>query len=386
MVKRNIGLYLHIPFCEKKCRYCGFLSFDIYDLQIYEEYTKGIISEIKNYSDAFTKINSPDTIFIGGGTPSLLSESQISRIMECIFDRFCVNKQAEITIEVNPNSLTREKLEAYKNAGINRLSMGAQSMDDEILASLGRVHKSADVIRAYENARKAGFSNINIDIMFGIPGQSEESIMSTLKKIGALNPEHISFYSLQLEEDTIFYEEYKSGMIDLPDEEYERAIYHKGVEYLKCLGYNHYEISNFAKGGFESRHNLKYWNLDNYLGAGSGAHSYIHGTRTKNVDEVDEYLRLIKKGKSPQDSEFLHVDTKRDSISVYVFTGLRKMDGISLSDFEHKFGESFFSVYKENMTEIKSYMKNGLLELSGDRFRLTEAGIDFSNEIMSEFV
>lgn len=386
MKSRNIGLYLHIPFCEKKCRYCGFLSFDIYNLEIYEEYTKSIISEIKNYNEAFKKINVPDTIFIGGGTPSLLSESQISRIMECIFEDFDVVKNAEITIEVNPNSVTREKLCAYKKTGINRLSMGVQSMDDDVLASLGRVHRKKDVLKAYDNAGEAGFENINMDLMFGVPGQSRESVKSSVKTLCELEPEHISFYGLQLEEDTIFYEEYKSGMIDLPGEEKERSIYHESVGYMKEKGYLHYEISNFAKAGFESKHNLKYWNLENYLGVGLGAHSYMHGTRTKNVDDMKEYLSLIHSGRSPRDAEFFHVDSKKDKMAIYVFTGLRKHDGISLSEFERKFGVGFFEAYREVVENLKNYMDSGFLEISGDSFRLTEKGIDISNDIMSEFV
>lgn len=386
MNKRRVGLYLHIPFCEKKCRYCGFLSFDIYGLSIYEEYTKGLISEIKSYNDVFRKANVPDTIFIGGGTPSLLSEKQINRIMECIFESFDVAREREITIEANPNSLTYEKLMAYKKAGINRISMGAQSMDDRVLASLGRVHKRKDVISAYENAVKVGFDNVNIDLMYGIPEQSEESVFESLKEICDLEPKHISFYGLQLEEETIFYEEYKSGMIDLPDENLEKNIYHKAIKYLESKGYEHYEISNFAKPGFKSMHNSKYWDLEDYIGIGLGAHSYIHGARSKNVDDMKEYLNLTSKGKSPVDSNFYHVDSEKDKMAVYVFTGLRKREGISLSEFEARFGKGLFEIYKDITSELKRYMDEGYLEISGDRFRLTESGIDISNDVMSEFV
>lgn len=377
---------MHIPFCEKKCRYCGFLSFDIYGLSIYEEYTKGLISEIKSYNDVFRKANVPDTIFIGGGTPSLLSEKQINRIMECIFESFDVAREREITIEANPNSLTYEKLMAYKKAGINRISMGAQSMDDRVLASLGRVHKRKDVISAYENAVKVGFDNVNIDLMYGIPEQSEESVFESLKEICDLEPKHISFYGLQLEEETIFYEEYKSGMIDLPDENLEKNIYHKAIKYLESKGYEHYEISNFAKPGFKSMHNSKYWDLEDYIGIGLGAHSYIHGARSKNVDDMKEYLNLTSKGKSPVDSNFYHVDSEKDKMAVYVFTGLRKREGISLSEFEARFGKGLFEIYKDITSELKRYMDEGYLEISGDRFRLTESGIDISNDVMSEFV
>ena len=377
---------MHIPFCEKKCRYCGFLSFDIYGLSIYEEYTKGLISEIKSYNDVFRKANVPDTIFIGGGTPSLLSEKQINRIMECIFESFDVAREREITIEANPNSLTYEKLMAYKKAGINRISMGAQSMDDRVLASLGRVHKRKDVISAYENAVKVGFDNVNIDLMYGIPEQSEESVFESLKEICDLEPKHISFYGLQLEEETIFYEEYKSGMIDLPDENLEKNIYHKAIKYLESKGYEHYEISNFAKPGFKSMHNSKYWDLEDYIGIGLGAHSYIHGARSKNVDDMKEYLNLTSKGKSPVDSNFYHVDSEKDKMAVYVFTGLRKREGISLSEFEARFGKGLFEIYKDITSELKRYMDEGYLEISGDRFRLTESGIDISNDVMSEVV
>ena len=385
-MSEKLGLYIHIPFCEKKCRYCGFLSFDGYDDETYERYTRALCSEIEGYNETFTEIYSPDTIFIGGGTPSLLSPDRVKRIMDSVYRTFDVEEKAEITIESNPNSLTQEKLDAYIEAGINRLSMGAQSMDDRILEALGRVHRSGDVVRAYEMARSAGFTNINIDLMFAVPEQSLKDVLDSVGAVTEMGPEHISLYGLQLEEDTIFYEEYKSGILDIPEESEERRMYHEALAVIRGAGYQHYEISNCAMPGYECRHNLKYWHMENYLGAGLGAHSYIMGNRSKNVDYMDEYLLLTSAGRAPVDQTRTQMDTMEDAMGIFVFTALRTRRGVDLSEFESRFGEPFFTVYKDKADLIKKYIDDGLMVLSGNMLSLTEEGIDVSNDIMSEFV
>ena len=382
----KLGLYVHIPFCEKKCRYCGFLSFPGYDDEAYERYTRALCKEIENCNEEFAAKYSVDTVFIGGGTPSLLSEDRMERIFSSLTKTFNIEKDAEITTESNPNSITPEKLKAYRKAGINRLSMGAQSMDDRILNALGRVHKKEDVVNAYEAARSAGIDNINIDLMFGVPEQSLEDVLDSVEQIIELGPEHISLYGLQLEEDTIFYEEYKSGILDVPEEAYERRMYHEAIRELKAAGYEHYEISNFALPGRKCRHNLKYWQLDNYLGLGLGAHSYIAGSRSKVVDSMEDYLALVNAGRRPTDPKADSFDSPKDAMGIYVFTALRKTEGVDTEDFERRFGISFFAQYKEKADFIKEYMDMGMLKMSGRFLQLTEEGIDISNDIMSEFV
>lgn len=392
-MRKNLGLYIHIPFCEKKCRYCGFLSFEGYGDDVYEKYTNALCREIEGYNETFSSIYRPDTIFIGGGTPSLLPAEMIVRILKTVRTVFDVDDMAEITIEGNPNSLTYEKLKAYRKAGINRLSMGAQSMDDDILDSLGRVHRSSDVRRAFEDARRSGFGNINIDLMFGVPGQSFDDVMGSVReiiKIGsdarAGGPEHISLYGLQLEEDTIFYEEYKSGILDVPDEADERRMYHDAIAAMRTAGYEHYEISNLCRPGHECRHNLKYWHMENYLGAGLGAHSYIGGSRSKNVDDMEEYLSLIQAGRAPTDQMKTTYDSREDAMGIFVFTALRTREGVDLTEFEERFAEGFFSVYKDKAGLVQQYRDEGLMTLSGSKLALTEKGIDVSNDIMSEFI
>lgn len=387
----KIGVYIHIPFCARKCRYCGFLSFPGYPPEMYEAYVDAAVSELKSFNEGFTGKYTADTVFIGGGTPSLLSGEQISRLIDAVRDTFGIAEDAEITMEANPNSLTRQKLEAYRAAGVTRLSMGAQSFSDRVLDSLGRVHKAADIGRAFRQAREAGFDNINLDLMFAVPDQTMEDLEDSLRQAIELGPEHISLYGLQLEEDTIFYEEYKSGIIDLPDEKDEEAMYHAAVKILTEAGYAHYEISNYAKPGYECRHNLKYWEMGDYIGIGPGAHSYVRGSapageRRSNVTDLSEYIELASNGRPATDRESRVVDSKRDAMAVFVFTGLRKLEGIDLGEFERRFGNSFFSVYKDRADVIKMYMDSGMMKLSGNRLAITEKGIYISNDIMSEFV
>ena len=382
--KKPAGLYIHIPFCWKKCAYCDFLSFGGSDEALQKRYTEALIRELSLYQGKHIKL---DTVFIGGGTPSLLPADHIERIMEAAEAAFCVADTAEVTMEANPGTLTAEKLKVYRRAGINRLSMGAQSMDDGMLSLLGRIHTGRDLTENFLAAREAGFSNINVDLMFGLPKQSGQVWRGSLKQVLELSPEHISFYSLQLEEGTEFCRMYRDGKMDLPPVEEDRAMYHEGIRLLEEAGYEHYEISNCAKPGFVCRHNMKYWNFDEYYGAGLGAHafSYDQGRRC-NVSDLDSYFEQIREGRLPVDPSSSGEETRQELIGEYVFTALRKMEGLDMADFRRTFGADFFSVYKDQLPAIQEYEEAGYLTLTDMRLALTEAGIDCSNEIMAEFL
>lgn len=378
------GLYIHIPFCLKKCRYCDFLSFEGSSGERREAYADALVKELDRYS---MKRPAVDTVFVGGGTPSLLSAGQMGRILEAAQRGFCISRNAEITIEANPRTLTADKLAAYRAMGINRLSIGAQSMDDSLLSFMGRVHSSRDFVENFRAARAAGFDNINVDLMFGIPGQSLELWEDSLSRVLELSPEHVSFYSLQLEEGTELCRMYKNGQIDLPPQGEEREMYHRGIAMLKKAGYCHYEISNSAKPGFECRHNLKYWNFDEYFAAGAGSHSFCYDRgRRFNTADLDQYIRRLQAGKDPAESGGYEEESAADYMGEYVFTALRKKAGVDIEDFEDTFGVDFFKVYGDKIEKLLEYREKGLLILEEKRIALTERGIDVSNGIMAEFV
>ncbi len=328
-----------------------------------------------------------DTVYIGGGTPSLLPTACIAGILDAARRFFSVASDAEITLEANPRTLTEDKLKAYGNMGINRLSLGAQSMDDDLLAFMGRAHDRADFLESWKMAREQGFSNMNVDLMFGIPGQTQAMWEDSLRQALELAPEHVSFYGLQLEEGTPFCRMYKRGELDLPSAETERRMYHRGIQMLKRAGYAHYEISNCARPGFASRHNLKYWNFAEYLAVGLGAHSFTYDRgRRCNVSHLDTYLRRTEQGVLPVNERASREESLLDYMGEYVFTALRKSEGLDTEDFEKVFGRSFFSVYKDRLGAVSLYEKQGFLRMEGNQISLTEQGIDRSNEIMAEFV
>lgn len=324
-----------------------------------------------------------DSIFIGGGTPSILSPEDIGVILDTVRDCFMVADDCEITIESNPATLDERKLNSYLESGINRISIGVQSFDNNILRMLGRIHDKNDASRAITTARRAGFNNINVDLMFGIPAQTLKMWKDSLRQCLFLEPEHISMYSLQIEEDTPFYDMiYKEKIIHPADEETDRRMYHEALMMLSNSGYDLYEISNASKPRMECRHNLKYWSYDEYLGLGLGASSFIGGYRFRNASKMTDYLRFIKDGLPPVKAEDVENYTKRDEMGIYVFTGLRKRAGFDINEFESIFGVDFFKVYEPSvLEEFKGY-----LEVKGSVMRLTEKGIDISNSIMAAFV
>lgn len=378
-MSHEIGLYVHIPFCKAKCYYCDFNSYPGLDSLI-PEYINALKTEIEIYAGKL-KDKKISTIYIGGGTPSILDGASIDSLLKVIFRNFSVCKDAEITIESNPGTLDSSKLHAYHSAGINRLSIGLQSWQDRLLKSIGRIHTANDFIVNFNEARNAGFMNINIDLMFGLPGQTMEDWMSTLQNVISLKPEHISCYSLKVEEGTPMDKLIQEDESLAIPEELDRMMYHHVVRELKKSGYRHYEISNFALSGFESRHNMIYWNACEYLGVGAGSHSYILGERFGNEESPSEYINKINLKGSASYSEGI-IDTM-ESIKEYMILGLRLIDGISPEHFEKRYGINIYELYGEKIEELKS---RGLLKTEDNRICLTETGLDLANQVFVEFI
>jgi len=389
-IKQDLGLYIHIPFCEKKCDYCDFLSGPSSKEGI-KEYFEALYLEIEQYSN-FLESYTVSTIFIGGGTPSVVESSYIEGIMEKLMRVFHIDQgRLEATIEINPGTVTREKLLAYKRAGINRISFGLQSTNNEELKLLGRIHTYEQFEQNYHLARELGFQNINIDLMSALPGQTVENWEETLNKVIQLNPEHISAYSLIIEEGTKFYERYKEGSQGsklLPDEETDRFMYYKTKSVLKENGYLRYEISNYAKEGFECKHNVSYWIGTEYLGIGLGASSYIGGARFSNLDELELYIQQCKKS-NISEIEFMNIRkdytvlTKQEKMEEFMFLGLRICVGISKKEFIRRFMVPIEGIYSSTIQELK---QKKLIEEEGDNIKLTEYGVDISNYVLAEFL
>ena len=383
-MNNELSLYVHIPFCVRKCLYCDFLSFGDKE-SLMEDYFKALSKELKesagDYRDREVK-----TVFFGGGTPSLPKAEYICDILSDIKENYRLSENAEISLELNPGTASFDKMRSYKDAGFNRLSIGIQSFNDEELKKLGRIHDSATAFRTYEDARRAGFDNINIDIMSALPGQSVESYLNTLSRAVKLSPEHISAYSLIIEEGTPFFD----MDLDLPNEEADRDMYHKTAEMLLEHGYHRYEISNYAKDGFECRHNKVYWKRGDYLGVGLGAASLIDNVRFNNTRDLKEYLTssdIIKR-----DTEELSVKAQMEE---FMFLGLRLTEGIRTADFKREFGKTVFDVYDE---VIDKYLLMTFLELCDEDMnimddkektaylKLSEQGLDVCNTIMADFL
>ena len=374
---KSLELYIHIPFCVKKCAYCDFLSGPS-DEKSRERYVELLCEEIQMCRGKVEKYQ-VSTVFFGGGTPSMLQGEQIKRIMETMRKVFAFEADAEISMEMNPGTVTVEKLVAYKGAGINRLSIGLQSVHDDELKLLGRIHTFDEFLSSYKMARKTGFRNINIDLISAIPGQTVSSWGQTLKTIVDLKPEHISAYSLIIEEGTPFYERYGegSGQALLPSEEEEREMYWLTKQILHEAGYERYEISNYAKEGRECRHNIGYWERTPYLGFGIGAASLFGEARYANPSNIEEYRTSFAK---KFQAEKLSVEEQMEE---YMFLGLRMMKGISKQRFAKNFGMEIEEIYGKQIEKLK---KSELLEEKNDRIYLTEKGIDISNAVFVEFM
>lgn len=378
--KPDLELYIHIPFCIRKCAYCDFLSFPETE-RVQQRYVEKLVEEIHGQGAGFQDY-CVTSIFLGGGTPSILSAEMMRDLFEALYQSFDIAVDAEITIEANPGTLTMEKLHMYRTCGINRISIGLQSADDEELKALGRIHCYDDFLKSFQRARQAGFTNINVDLMSALPGQTVQSWKTTLRKVMMLKPEHISAYSLIIEEGTPFYDRYHADQSAFPDEEMDREMYHLTKEIMSAQGFERYEISNYAKPGYECRHNIGYWTGVDYLGLGLGSSSYTHGYRYQNVTDLDEYLSLdlSETGAAARDIQKL---SQKEQIEEFMFLGLRMMKGISGSVFFERFGLNLWSIYGEVFERLE---KQGLLEIRKPDIRLTELGIDVSNVVLSEFL
>lgn len=378
-IKQDLMLYIHIPFCEKKCDYCDFLSAPANN-EIKLAYVDKLIQEIKSHKDKQEHYN-VSSLFIGGGTPSALPIGQIRRIMEGIVETFPMDRsleEIEVTIEVNPGTINKEKLLEYKDSGINRLSFGLQSSDNLELKKLGRIHTYEAFLKNYELAREVGFRNINIDLMSGLPDQTLKDWLVTLEKVVELRPEHISAYSLIIEEDTPFYNRYG---LDYNNEDTDRFIYLKTKEVLQSKGFDRYEISNYAKTGYECKHNIGYWRRKEYLGLGLGSSSLLNGVRMRNEEDLNKYLAPTS------NLEELIIErsplSQKEKMEEFMFLGLRLAKGINRSDFTKEFGKSIEEVYDKELTRSRD---EDLLYIGKDQIYLTEKGIDLSNLVMSRFL
>lgn len=374
-MKDKISLYIHIPFCVRKCLYCDFPSFSGME-SIFDDYVRMLCREIdETYSDY--RGMEVKSIFVGGGTPSVLPPALLGRISDKIFSRFDVDSKAEITIETNPGTLDAKKLGEMKSMYFNRLSTGLQAWQDRLLKKLGRIHTADEFETNFLQARDAGFKNINVDLMFALPAQSLDDWQETLEKVMKLRPEHISAYSLIIEEGTPFFDMFDRGELKEIDEVTDRKMYYLAKEMLSDKGYKQYEISNFAKEGFECYHNKVYWRTEEYQGFGLGAHSYAGGVRFHNTYDMKEYLR----GEGLRlDKEFLSLQEKQEE---FMFMGLRMNEGVSEAEFLRRFGESMDSVYGD---EIKELISEELLVKKDGRLSLTDRGVDISNSVFEKFI
>ena len=382
-MKKNLQIYVHIPFCVQKCLYCDFLSFAAEE-RVQEDYVNALLEEIRHYGEKMTDYD-VTTIYIGGGTPSYVNHVWIETVLAEIYENFSIKPNVEISIECNPGTLSSWKLGAYKSAGINRLSIGLQSANNEELKLLGRIHTYEDFLKSYEMARAAGFDNINVDLMSGLPKQNVTKFLETLYQIIKLRPEHISAYSLIIEKGTPFYDSYKFDLVKqqagmktdfLPSEDEEYQIYKATQEVLKQNGYVQYETSNYAQKGYECRHNIGYWTRENYLGVGLGAASLIENVRYTNTSNIDTYMQ----------GEWVAIEepiTRKAQMEEFMFLGLRMNEGVSREDFENNFNISIEAIYREPLEELK---RKELLVARAGRIFLTDKGRDLSNYCLAKFL
>lgn len=377
MKQRELGIYIHIPFCKSKCYYCDFISYTNRNSQV-EQYIQEVRKEMEQYDISDFNVT---TIYIGGGTPSVIDEKYIKQLLEAWQEKLKNNEtkfeEMEITIEINPGTITKQKLEQYKRSGVNRISMGLQSTNDSLLQQIGRIHNYQEFLHAYELVGETGFDNINLDIMIGLPNQTIQDVKKTLAEIQRLNPSHVSVYSLMVEEHTKMEQLIATGELDLPEEEQERQMYWYVKNTLELNGYRHYEISNFAKPGKESKHNLNCWEQKEYIGLGAAAHSYLNGVRFANATftEMGSWDYTAK--------QVLEKQSLEDKRKEFMLLGLRKIQGVRIQKFKEKFVDNPIFLFRE---EIEKLVREQLLVVDGDWIRLTSLGIDLANLVWQEFV
>ena len=382
-MNNNFGIYIHIPFCKRKCSYCDFISFSNKD-RLIESYVEALKKEIEDFD--FSKYD-VTTIYLGGGTPSYIKEEYIKEILELLKEKLINNKVSwkdiEITIEVNPGTVTKEKLEAYKEAGTNRISIGLQSTNNSLLKQIGRIHKFEDFLDTYNIAKEVGFDNINVDLMIALPNQTIEDIKESLEEIVSLNPNHISVYSLIVEEGTLLEKQIDEGKMKLPSDEEERRMYWYVKNFLELHGYNHYEISNFSKKGKESKHNLNCWNQEEYIGFGLASHSYINGIRFCNTSNLEEYIKNINDNNINKNREVEERQEREDEEKEFMMLGFRKIEGVDISKFKEKYQENPLFLFRKELDKLVS---EGLIEVDLNNIRLTNKGLDLANIVFEEFI
>lgn len=388
MNKKELGIYIHIPFCVKKCYYCDFISFPN-KTEVIQKYIETLKEEINN-----TQLNLEEytvtTIYIGGGTPSFIDSKYIMDIMNELSKKFDLSNVKEATIELNPGTITKSKLEDYKKSNINRLSIGLQSTNNNLLKAIGRIHTYEQFLEGYKLAREAGFNNINIDLMLGLPKQNIEILKNSLDNVIELNPEHISVYSLILEEGTQLYEMVKTNKCELIEDDLERQMYWYVKDKLELNGYKHYEISNFAKDGLNSLHNTNCWEQKEYIGYGIAAHSYINNIRFSNTDNLEEYINYLDNDKHINIKENINkikiineTQNISDKEKEYMLLGLRKIEGVRISEFKKKFIKNPLYLFR---IELEKLINEELLIVDGDYIKLTNKGLDLANQVWEEFI
>jgi oxygen-independent coproporphyrinogen-3 oxidase len=368
----QIGLYVHIPFCVKKCNYCDFCSFANIDIETRAKYINSLCREIKGYNGKSIRI---DSLFFGGGTPTLLSVEEFKKIVDAIRTTFVMSDNLEFSMEANPGTVVHEKLLEFIKLGVNRFSIGLQSIHENELKILGRIHTYDDFLKTYNDMRELGITNINVDLMYGLPEQNIDSFHETLKMVTSLSPEHISVYGLILEDGTPFFR--MKDSLNLPSEDEECNMYYSASEHLKANGYNHYEISNYSKPGYESRHNLKYWKNKEYIGVGASAYSYLDGRRYGNTDDMSKYIEGTE---IISYDESIDINTEKYE---YVMLALRLREGFSLNEYKNKFAEDFLIGREETVSKL---INGGYISLSDGRISLTESGFYISNYILTELL
>ena len=374
----NLALYFHIPYCKQKCPYCDFNS---YGNGMNKDFVTALKEEIGIKSKNIDQYQI-GSVFFGGGTPTTLSSFQITDILNFCFNKFSIKSDCEVSIEANPGTIDYQYLKLLRNKCFNRLSLGCQSFNDDLLKKIERIHNCDEIFQSVSAARKAGFKNISLDLMFGLPGQSFDIWEETLQSATQLKPTHLSVYNLTIEKETPFYDQLRKGILILPSEELQSKMYKRAVEYLSQAGYIHYEISNFAVKGYECRHNKVYWNNNEYVGFGPGAASYLNGTRSKNILSPEKYIETLLEKKEIPLFEKETLDQKK-SMWETLMLGLRMVKGINLSDFEKRFGKTLDSEFDEKIRKLRN---EHFLEYSDKKLKLTRKGILYSNEVFVELI
>lgn len=393
MDKKELGIYIHIPYCKQKCYYCDFISYT--NSSLVEKYVKALIQELEKYDLNTFNVT---TIYVGGGTPSYIKSEYIVKILNFIKQKLLKSnnqtkfEDIEITLEANPGTVDRKKLEDYRNCGINRLSIGLQTTNNVLLKKIGRIHTYEEFLETYKLATNIGFENINVDLMLGLPNQTINDLKNSLNDIIKLNPNHISVYSLVIEEGTKINDMLAKGELELPNEEIERQMYWYVKDKLELNGYNHYEISNFAKKGQESRHNINCWKQKEYIGIGVAGHSYLDGIRYSNCLKVEDYIENMNNLKNPlieiknsesKIYEIEEIQSLEDKKKEFMLLGLRVIDGVCISEFKEKYVDNSIFVYRK---ELERLVNENLIVIDGNNIKLTNKGLDFANLVWEEFI